>query len=288
MTVSNGDQCRRILIVDDDPDIHQLLTVFLNHYNYQLVSTFNGTDALARLRDDSSIDLILLDLGLPDISGLQLLQRFADAKPHAPVLVITADSTSDSLLTAIRRHAYQYLRKPFVRQDVENAVENALKAGHEPRFEVVSARPEWLELSIPCTRSAADRLEHFIRQLSSDLGLEIENQVGQVFRELVMNAVEWGGNLNPNRRVRVACVRSSRLLVYRIADPGPGFKIEEIDHASFANADDPIAYLQVRESKGLRPGGLGIVMVKAMADEVIYNEARNEVMFVKFIPSGNS
>jgi anti-sigma regulatory factor (Ser/Thr protein kinase) len=188
------------------------------------------------------------------------------------------------VIRALRPQASDYVRKPFSPQEIEATVERALRAGEDPDFEVISAKPEWLEISIPCTRDTAERIENYVRQLNCCHDPELSQQVGQVFRELTMNAVEWGGKLDPNRRVRIACLRTSRMLLYRIADPGSGFRIEEIDHASFANPD-PMAYLQVREAKGLRPGGLGIVMVTALADEVLYNEARNEVLFVKFLPS---
>ena len=61
-----------------------------------------------------------------------------------------------------------------------------------------------------------------IRQLNSCHDLELSQQVGQVFRELVMNAVEWGGKPDSARRTRIACIRTKRMLLYRIADTGPG------------------------------------------------------------------
>jgi anti-sigma regulatory factor (Ser/Thr protein kinase) len=105
-----------------------------------------------------------------------------------------------------------------------------------------------------------------------------------VFRELLMNAIEWGGQLDPNRSVRIACLRTPRMLMYRIADPGPGFNLDDLSHAAIGqSSDDPIAHMQVREEKGIRPGGFGLLMVKEIADELIYNEKRNEVVFVKYL-----
>jgi anti-sigma regulatory factor (Ser/Thr protein kinase) len=76
------------------------------------------------------------------------------------------------------------------------------------------------------------------------------------------------------------------MLMYRIADPGPGFKIDELEHAAIGQpADDPIKHMQVREEKGIRPGGFGLMMVRASVDELIYNEKRNEVVFVKYLNS---
>jgi hypothetical protein len=72
------------------------------------------------------------------------------------------------------------------------------------------------------------------------------------------------------------------MLLYRIADPGPGFKMSELDHAAI-NHPDPIEHLTIREQKGMRPGGFGILMVRAQVDELIYNEQQNDVVFVKYL-----
>ena len=99
-----------------------------------------------------------------------------------------------------------------------------------------------------------------------------------------MNAIEWGGGLDPSRTVRVAFLRAKRMLLYRIADPGPGFNVEGLLHAAIGQPeDDPTAHAIVREEKGLRPGGFGILTVRAKVDELLYNEKRNEVVFVKYL-----
>jgi anti-sigma regulatory factor (Ser/Thr protein kinase) len=136
---------------------------------------------------------------------------------------------------------------------------------------------------VPCTREAADRLHAVMAQLETDLPEELRESVGYAFRELLMNAVEWGGKLDPKRTVKISYLRAKRMLLYRIADPGPGFSMEGLDHAAISHPDNPIEHMEVRESKGLRPGGFGILMVKAKVDELIYNEAQNEVVFVKYL-----
>ena len=148
---------------------------------------------------------------------------------------------------------------------------------------MISARPEWVELVVPCTREAAGRIEAVMAQLDADLAPDVRESIGYAFRELLLNAVEWGGKLDPTRTVRISCLRAKRMLMYRIADPGPGFNIEELPHAAIGQSpDDPIAHMHVREAKGIRPGGFGLLMVRASVDELLYNEKRNEVVFVKY------
>jgi anti-sigma regulatory factor (Ser/Thr protein kinase) len=129
----------------------------------------------------------------------------------------------------------------------------------------------------------ADRVESFVMQLDAHLPEDVREKVAYAFRELLMNAIEWGGKLDPNRKVRISCVRTKKMLLYKIADPGEGFDIEGLRHAAIANPDDPIRHLEVREEKGLRPGGFGLAMTRSLVDELIYNERRNEVIFVKYI-----
>jgi anti-sigma regulatory factor (Ser/Thr protein kinase) len=70
----------------------------------------------------------------------------------------------------------------------------------------------------------------------------------------------------------------------RIADPGKGFDLAALDHAAIANqSEDPLAASDVREEKGMRPGGYGIQLVKSLVDELVYNEAHNEVVMVKYL-----
>jgi anti-sigma regulatory factor (Ser/Thr protein kinase) len=120
--------------------------------------------------------------------------------------------------------------------------------------------------------------------LEAGLTPEVRESVSSAFRELLLNAIEWGGGLDPARKVRISCLRARRMLLYRIADPGPGFQIENLEHAAVGQSpEDPIAHVAVREEKGIRPGGFGLVMVRAQVDELIYNEKRNEVVFVKYL-----
>jgi CheY-like chemotaxis protein/anti-sigma regulatory factor (Ser/Thr protein kinase) len=273
---------KQLLVVDDDPSIHVLVGHALRSQPLDIVSCETAGEGL-RLMAKRPFDLILLDLGLPDMNGLEVLARLRRMGRAFRVIVVTADDTPESLLRAIRQNTYDYLRKPFNATELAELVTRALQAKTDPAIEVVSGKREWLELSIPCTRDAAERIEHFVRQLDADLGLELMEPVAQAFRELLMNAVEWGGGLDPSRRVRLACLRTPRMLFYRIADPGPGFKFEGLTHSAAVNPGGAVASDAIREEKGIRPGGLGLVMVQAMADEMLYNEVQNEVVLVKYL-----
>lgn len=168
-------------------------------------------------------------------------------------------------------------------RDLLNVIQSALQSSDERQtIEVVSAVPGWVELIVPCTREAADRIEPVVARLGAGIPEDVLDRVAFAFRELVMNAVEWGGGLDPSRKVRITCVRTDRMLMYRIADPGPGFTFDNLDHAAVAH-DNPIDHLIVRDAKGLRPGGFGVLTVRASVDELVYNQKQNEVIFIKYL-----
>jgi len=167
---------------------------------------------------------------------------------------------------------------------VRDAVKDALASRDATPIEVVSARPDWVELLVPCTREAADRIQSVTAKLDPDLSPDLRDKITYALRELLLNAIEWGGKLDPKHKVRISYLRAKRLVMYRISDPGPGFDIDDLPHSAVGQAEgDPITHVLVREEKGMRPGGFGLLTVRASVDELLYNEKRNEVVFIKYL-----
>jgi CheY-like chemotaxis protein/anti-sigma regulatory factor (Ser/Thr protein kinase) len=273
---------RKVLVADDDSATRRGISKLLENAGFEVSEAADGIAALNAIQE-GHFDLVFLDIWMPHLSGLEVLARIRTGESRPKVIVTTSDDTSETLLRAVKEQAYDYLSKPFPPREAVEAAQRALSADQEPAIEVLSARPHWVELLIPCTREAAERIQTFMMKLEADLPERVRETIASSFRELVLNAVEWGGQLDPNRKVRIAAVRSPRMLMYRIADPGPGFSFEKLSHAAVGQPEsDPTAHMSVREERGIRPGGFGILMTKAGADELLYNEAQNEVMFVKY------
>jgi CheY-like chemotaxis protein/anti-sigma regulatory factor (Ser/Thr protein kinase) len=274
---------KKILIVDDDRTTLYVLQSLLNGAGYSTRVAMDGVEGLKLLRAEPC-DLLLLDVWMPRMDGLAVLAKLRSRRHKPRVVVMTSDDTPETLLRAVREQAFKYVQKPVGSETLLSAVRDALETPDVPPIEVISARPEWLELIVPCTREAAERIQPVIARLDATLAPEVREATAYAFRELLLNAIEWGGRLDPRRTVRIACLRSSRMLMYRIADPGPGFNIDQLPHAAIGQSpDEPIAHMEVREQKGLRPGGFGLLTVRAKVDELIYNEKRNEVLFVKYL-----
>ena len=273
----------KILVVDDDDTTRLVIRRTLTKAGFQVTEAKDGVEALETLRR-RRFDLMLLDVWMPRMTGLDLLAELRSAERAPRVLVMTSDDAPETLLKAVREQAFMYVHKPVEPTKLIQTVRDALDAPEPPRIEVLSARSDWVELMVPCSREAVGRIEVVMAQLETNLPSELREAIGFAFRELLMNAVEWGGGLDPTRKVRISCLRAKRMILYRIADPGAGFKIEDLPHAAIGQPpDDPIAHMQVREAKGLRPGGFGLLSVRSSVDELLYNEQRNEVVFVKYL-----
>jgi DNA-binding response OmpR family regulator len=275
---------KRVLVVDDDRALTHVLVEMLEAAGFAAEGVGDGLQAVQKL-DRKKFDLVLLDIGLPKMTGLEVLKQIRERGSSTRVIVMTVDDAPGTVLNVVKDQAYQYIAKPVAPKAIVEIVEDALSRKSEVLpIEVVSAKPEWLELLVPCQFESADRIQSFIETLNANLSADIRESVGRAFRELLLNAIEWGGRLDPNRKVRIAYIRARRMLLYRIQDPGPGFNPENLRHAAVSNApDDPVAHLTVREQQQLRPGGFGLMMTRAMVDELIYNEAHNEVVFVKYL-----
>ena len=259
-----------LLVVDDDDSTRIGLTELLANAGFTVDVARDGAEALDKMASHD-FSVVLLDVHLPRIGGLDVLAR-CSAKRHGPkVIVMTGVDTTDVVLDALRGHAYDFVPKPIDPSRLIDVVKRALSADTNiADIEVLSARPEWVELLVPCTREAADRIQSFLQQLEADLPDETRDSVGLAFRELLLNGIEWGGHLNP-------------ALLYRIADPGQGFTFDELSHAAVQHEAGVIVHDLVRNAKGLRPGGFGLMLIRAIADELIYNERKNEVVFLKYL-----
>ena len=103
---------RRILVVDDEPAIRRFLRTSLGSQGYEVIDAVNGNDALSLL-ERNSVDLLVLDLGLPDIDGLDVLRRVRAAGSDIPVIILSSRTDEPDKVTALDSGADDYVTKPF-------------------------------------------------------------------------------------------------------------------------------------------------------------------------------
>jgi CheY-like chemotaxis protein/anti-sigma regulatory factor (Ser/Thr protein kinase) len=277
-------QPHRLLIVDDDRGIHELINAMLAGTRWETASALTAEEALECL-ETRPFDILLADILLPGMDGLALLGQLGSRYPNLPVVTMTVKNTPDHVLGSLRRDAAAYISKPFSRETLAGTLQNALSTSvARDDIKILSDKPTWISLQIRCQLATADRLVQFVRELPSDLEPDQREHIATAFRELLMNAVEHGGHLDPQKKVELSYIRTARSIVYYIRDPGEGFSMDSLAHAAVANTpEEPFRHAQLREQMGIRPGGFGLLMTKSFADELIYSAKGNEVIFIKYL-----
>jgi two-component system response regulator PilR (NtrC family) len=113
-----------VLVIDDEPVLQDVLSSLLKSDGFDYLQATTGGDGLQILREED-VDVVLLDLMLPDRSGLELLPEITDFDPNLPVVVITAYSSVESAIEAMRLGAFHYVPKPFKNEEVLHLVHRA-------------------------------------------------------------------------------------------------------------------------------------------------------------------
>ena len=117
----------RVLVVDDDETIRRTLRINLRARGYEVEEVASGRDALSTL-EDAPPDLVILDLGLPDLDGVEVLRRLRRSS-RVPVVVLSARHQSDDKVEALDEGADDYVTKPFGMDELMARVRSALRRG---------------------------------------------------------------------------------------------------------------------------------------------------------------
>ena len=272
------------LVVDADPDVTGALSTVLKSDEWEIVPAADN-QAILKRTETRFFDLIITGAKTTGREDVDLLRKVRRIRPHVRFIILTDQSTPADVITAMREGAFSYFSKPFSASTLAEIVRIAtLEPPWDDGIELVSATPEWISVIARCDQKTADRLVQFFDEMT-DLPNPEKEDVSVAFREMLLNAIEHGGNFDPSQYVEVAYVRTRKMVLCRIKDPGRGFSLEEIHHAAINSpAYDPIRHVLFREAQGMRPGGYGVLMTRHLVDELVYSEKGNEVLLVKYLP----
>jgi two-component system response regulator AtoC len=144
---------KQVLIVDDEPNLRKILSAQLSRDGYDVMTAEDGEQGLSLLKDNH-IDLVITDLKMPKVDGMTLLKRALELEPELPVVVITAHGTIDTAVEALKLGAFDFVTKPFDKDEVRQIVAKALKtrelrgadataapSGHGVQYGIIGASP---------------------------------------------------------------------------------------------------------------------------------------------------
>jgi anti-sigma regulatory factor (Ser/Thr protein kinase)/CheY-like chemotaxis protein len=274
---------RTVLLVGGDSQIESQLRGILKPGAWVIQHAADNA-AVLNLAQKRSFDLILTSEKTSGKEDIELLRRIRRVRPHTRLIILTDESTPADVITSMRERAFSYFSRPFSLDALAAMIHHATEDPcWDDGIDVVSATPEWIRIRARCDIKTADRVLQFFDEIA-ELPDPERGEVGAAFREMLTNAIEHGGRLDPSQQVEISYVRARHLVTCRISDPGEGFTLDEIPHAAIANpADDPVRHVEYRDARGMRPGGFGVLLAQRLVDELIYSEQGNEVMLVKYL-----
>jgi anti-sigma regulatory factor (Ser/Thr protein kinase)/CheY-like chemotaxis protein len=274
---------RTALLVGGDSRVGEQLRAILDPGCWALQHALDNATALA-LATDKTFDLIVTGEKSSGSEDVELLRKLRRIRPHTRLIILAEESTPADIITSMREHAFSYFSKPFSLDALAVMIRRAIEEPcWDDGIDVVSATPEWIRIRARCDLKTADRVLQFFDEIA-ELPTRERTTVGAAFREMLTNAIEHGGGLNPDQQVEISYLRARHMVTCQITDPGLGFTLDEIPHAAIANPEDnPLRHMEYREAQGMRPGGYGVLLTQRLVDELMYSERGNEVTLVKYL-----
>jgi DNA-binding response OmpR family regulator len=155
----------RVLIIDDDPFIQELLCESLAPLGYQCAVAERGQQALELLRT-GRFDVAILDIMLPEINGIEILRRVQNKIPHTEIIVLTGHASLETAIESLRLGAYDYATKPFSIDAIRTTIKRAIeKQRLETRLAAIQDLSREMTLSLDVERVAEAVLDIVTRVL---------------------------------------------------------------------------------------------------------------------------
>lgn len=242
---------------------------------------------LATLRDvrRTPADVVITNPATPVRDSMALVEELGRIRPGIRTILLAPGLSDADVVGALKAQVFAAYKTPADPREIADMAATALKTEDWRRgIEVVSGLPTWMTLRVACGLVSADRITRFLTEWESALPEDERDLLMTAFREMVLNAMEHGAGFDPGQVIEVTAARTDRAIVFHIRDPGQGFDRTRLAHA--ARTSDPqsvMSAMEQRESAGLRSGGFGMLIVRQIVDELVYNERGNEVLLIKHL-----
>jgi len=276
-------QFQSVLVIAD-PALEGLMELLAQNDRWKIHVSSTMADAFAEL-SRRTYQVLITGPNPAASEDLEFFKKVRKTDPKIKLIALSFEGEKRDVIEAIQESAFSYFTAPFSAESIVAMVATALNAEDwKDGIELVSNLPSWVTLRVSSSRVTAERVAQFMRELESDLPEEDREAIGIAFREMLLNAMEHGGLFDPASKVDLSYVRTRRMILYQLYDPGPGFSIDRLPQAATSNPmDQPFGHLAYRTEHGLRPGGFGILMTRELVDDLLYNEKGNGVLLIKYV-----
>lgn len=258
-----------VLLVDDDPSLLKLLKIRLTAFNFDVTAVSNASDALAELQQQS-IDVVLSDLRMDDMDGMQLAEQIQQRYPTLPVIIMTAHGSIPDAVKATKQGVFAFLTKPIDKDELRDSLQNAVRlhgAGHEKSMQFCAI----------VTRSAS--MHHLLEQVrmvgNTDVNVLISGQSG-TGKELLARAVHEHSQVKDGPFVAINCgAVPSELLESQLFGHKKGaFTGASSDHEGlFSQANNGTLFL---DEIGDMPLNLQVKLLRVLQEKTIRPVGHNE------------
>lgn len=297
---------KRILVVDDEDIIREVIASKISKsLGYEVSQANNGKGALAEI-DRAMPDLVVTDIKMPEMSGIELLSEIRKRRATVPVIILTGYGTMEDAIAAIRLGAKSFIKKPFDINQIISLIENIF-AVHQETADVQEVVPfirsQSFTIRIPNNYIYLSKVINYVFATVRDcweMDSSRLNDIKVSLYEALLNAFEHG-NLVVDKEDKGKCLmlghneyrkyllermeeprnRGKSITVFvsidpirsevRVLDDGAGF-----DHSRFDEDLDPEAFMKTY--------GRGLFLIKSLMDEVSFNDRGNMIRFLKYRP----
>lgn len=207
---------KQILVVDDEPNLQRVLSALLLRDDYDVHTAEDGEQALSVL-NEHHIDMVVTDLRMPKMDGMELLRRVRAMDEELPVVIITAHGTVDNAVEALKTGAFDYITKPFDQTEVRTIVRKALRtrdlAATEATRQTESVVSEEMRFGIIGTSSAIKDLYAIIERVADTPTTVLVTGESGTGKELVARALHENSSRRDKPFIKVNCAAIPRDLM---------------------------------------------------------------------------